>query len=117
LPALPLVVMTTFADPADAAGKAHLKRHSYKDVTVTWVPPTQRQDGTPLGMTEIAAYRVLYGPDSGKYNKTITIRDAYDTDAVLRHIPRGRTVYVAVEAVDRRGLASGPSEELTVRVD
>jgi hypothetical protein len=86
-------------------------------VTVSWIAPTQRQDGSELSMTELAGYRVHYGPSSGNYTETVTIEDPYDMDLVLSGLDTGEPVYVVVEAVDTDGLASGPSEEVSVVVN
>jgi hypothetical protein len=86
-------------------------------VTVSWIAPTQRQDGSELSMTELAGYRIHYGPSSGNYTETVTIDDPYDMDLVLSGLRTGEPVYVVVEAVDTDGLASGPSEEVSVVVN
>jgi hypothetical protein len=86
-------------------------------VTLSWIAPTQRQDGSELSMTELAGYRVHYGPSSGNYTETVTIDDPYDMDLVLSGLDTGEPVYVVVEAVDTDGLASGPSEEVSVVVN
>ncbi len=38
---------------------------STHDVTLTWASPTTNADGTPL--TDLAGYRVYFGPGSGNY--------------------------------------------------
>ncbi len=86
-------------------------------VTVFWVAPAQRQDGTPLSLSEIAGYRVLYGEAPGTYTLSLFVEGGSATEAVIPGTPPSGTVYVAVEAIDRDGLASGPSDEVSVAIE
>ena len=66
--------------------------------TLSWVPPTQNSDGSPL--TNLASYRVYYGTSSGTYPNSMTVnnpglatlrrRSAHAGDVVLRHDRRER---------------------------
>src|SRR5690606_39832230 len=42
-----------------------------ESVTLTWLPPTQNEDGSAL--TDLAGYKIRYGLAPGSYTQTITI--------------------------------------------
>lgn len=82
---------------------------------LSWSAPTERVDGTPMGLDEIAEYRVFYSVDGqptteGDY---ITIGpDATSETVTLELTPRAEdyTVSFAIVVVDTNGLVSQPSE-------
>jgi hypothetical protein len=79
-------------------------------VTLSWNPPMERADGTPIGV--LAGYRVLYGQVSRNYD-TVT---AIDNPGITRHMIEGLgsgTWYFAVTAVTADGLVSAPSQEVS----
>ena len=39
--------------------------------TLSWYPPTQNDDGSPL--TDLAGYRVYWGPEPGKWENSVTV--------------------------------------------
>lgn len=77
-------------------------------VTLSWAPPTQRTDGSPIGA--LAGYRLLYGQVSRDYDHTIRIDNPGVTRYVVERLGPG-TWYFAVQAVDSDGLVSEPSAE------
>ncbi len=86
-------------------------------VTVSWIPPVQRQDGTPLLLQEIQEYRIHYGNSPGDYTDVIIVAGGYSETTEIRDLASGERIYVAVEAVDMDGLVSGPSDEVNLLVN
>ena len=43
-------------------------------VTLSWLPPTQNTDGSPLA--DLAGYRVYWGPAPGNYPNSVTVPNA-----------------------------------------
>ena len=80
---------------------------------LTWIAPSEREDGTVLILSEIAGFRVHYGTSSGNYSDTIEINDHTTTQAVLDSIPSG-TYYVVVTTLDTDGRESIFSAEVLV---
>ena len=39
--------------------------------TLNWYPPTQNDDGSPL--TDLAGYRVYWGPEPGQWENSVTV--------------------------------------------
>ena len=77
-------------------------------VSLSWVAPTQRADGTPISVSELAGYTVHYGPSQGNYTSSIAIDDPFTTSVVVTDLPTG-TYYFALTAIDKAGLESGYS--------
>jgi Putative Ig domain len=63
--------------------------------SLSWVPPTQNVDGTPI--TDLAGYRVRYGTTSASLDKVLQIPSPTVTSAMLEALPAG-TWYFAVKA-------------------
>jgi hypothetical protein len=78
--------------------------------TVTWIPPTAREDGTILTLSEIASYKIYYSTTSGTYTTYVTVPGALTT----AQISLGAGIwYFAATAVDTGGLESAYSLEAT----
>lgn len=80
---------------------------------ISWVAPTEREDGTPISLSEIAGYRVYYGPTSGGYTGRFDILDSSANETGVSDLPPGR-YYIAVTTLDTYGLESVLSEEITI---
>ena len=100
---------------ACSGGDGGLAVTSSQAVNLTWVAPSEREDGTGLSLSEITGFRIYYGAQSGDYSNTIDIDDHTATQTVLAGIPSG-TYFVAVTAVDVDGRESQHSEEVKVTV-
>jgi hypothetical protein len=74
--------------------------------TLSWQPPTQRTDGTPL--TNLAGYHILYGDTPGNYPNEITLNNPGLTSYVVDNLPQG-TWYFVMTAVDSTGAQSDRS--------
>lgn len=83
-------------------------------VTLSWTPPTERVDGTPL--EGIAGYRILYGRDSGQYDRVDEIDSPGITRYVMENLSPG-TWYFAVAVVAADGLESAPSAEVSKQIE
>ena len=82
---------------------------------LSWVAPSEREDGTGLSPSEIAGFRVYYGVTSGDYSNIIDVDDHTATQTVLAGIPSG-TYFVAVTVVDVDGRESTYSAEVVITV-
>jgi hypothetical protein len=81
--------------------------------TLSWTPPTERVDGSPIGT--LAGYRVLYGRGSGKYDQSAEIDNPSITRYVLENLAPGNWFFaVTVRTTD--GLESAPSAEVRKRI-
>ena len=82
---------------------------------LSWVAPSEREDGTGLSPSEIAGFRIYYGAKSGDYSNAVNIDDHTATQAVLAGLPSG-TYFVAVTTVDVDGRESLYSTEVVITV-
>jgi hypothetical protein len=71
--------------------------------TVSWQPPTQREDGTPL--SNLAGYRIRYGTQPDRPSMVLDIPNGGITSAVVENLPPS-TYYFSISAYDREGLES-----------
>jgi hypothetical protein len=81
--------------------------------TLSWHPPTERVDGSPIGT--LAGYRVLYGRTPRNYRWSAEITNPSVTRFVVDNLMPGNW-YFAVTAVTADGLQSEPSAEVRKRV-
>jgi hypothetical protein len=74
--------------------------------TLSWQPPTQRTDGSPL--VDLAGYRILYGTSSSNLSNRVTLNNAGLTSYVIENLSQG-TWYFAMTAFDAAGAESDQS--------
>ena len=79
-------------------------------VTLTWTPPTENEDGTPL--TNLAGYRLRFGVQSGNYTSVINLANPGLATYVLGGLAKG-TYYVVISAYSQSGVESSYSNEAT----
>ena len=72
-------------------------------VTLRWNPPVQNEDGSRL--TDLAGYRVYWGPSEQPFLNRIDIDSPEATSYVLEDLPNGEW-HLAVSAVTERALES-----------
>ena len=83
-------------------------------LSLSWVPPSEREDNTPISMAEISGYRIYYGTTQGYYPNQIDVNGAYTNDTEISLVPG--TYYAVVTTVDTDGLESTYSEEVAVTI-
>jgi hypothetical protein len=71
--------------------------------TVTWTPPTQNTDDTPL--TDLASYRVVYGRAADALSQSATVNNAGVSSYTVDGLAQGAW-YFAVIAVNADGMES-----------
>lgn len=102
--ALPAFSITVAAAPGSSSGT----------VSLSWVPPTENSDGTPL--SNLKGYNVHYGTKSQTYSKVIDIANPGLTDYVVQNLDPG-TYYFSVSAYNSAGTESSLSGEVSTRVN
>jgi Putative Ig domain len=70
---------------------------------LTWVPPTENTDGSPL--VDLVGYRVYYGQDPNSLNQTMEITHSGLSSYLIEGLPRA-TWHFAVVAVNEWGYES-----------
>ena len=79
-------------------------------LTVDWVAPTTKADGTPL--TDLAGFRILIGTTSGTYAQTVTVPSPTTLTYTVSNLP-ANTYYAVAKAYDSSNTESGPSIEVS----
>ena len=82
-------------------------------VTLSWEPPTENTDGTPL--VNLSGYKIHYGNESGAYSTTIPVDNAGVTRYVIDGLGSG-TYYFAVTAYSASGAESDYSAEVSTTI-
>ena len=80
-----------------------VEQASKGSATLSWQPPTQRTDGTPL--VDLAGYRILYGNSPDSYSNRVTLDNAGLTSYVVENLAQG-TWYFVMTAFDASGAES-----------
>jgi hypothetical protein len=80
---------------------------------LSWTPPTQNSDGSPL--TNLAAYRVRFGTASGSYPNMATVNNPGIATFVVDQLTPA-TWHFVVTAVNADGVESGFSNAATKTV-
>jgi len=81
---------------------------------VNWTAPLEREDVTPLSLSEIAGYHVYYGTEAGDYQNQLDV----ESDLTAAQVPDllSGTYYVVVTAIDTDGRESLYSSEVVVSI-
>lgn len=77
--------------------------------TLSWLPPTQRTDNSPL--TNLAGYKIYVGTTSGDYTEVITIDNPGISEYVIENLSSGETYYFVMTSVDTNNIESAFSSE------
>ena len=72
-------------------------------VTLSWMPPTQNEDGSTL--TDLAGYEVHYGRTQGSLDQSVQVSNPSVNRFVVENLSAG-TWFFAVSSVNRQGIAS-----------
>lgn len=99
----------TLADFPTTTPKAYALMCTWPGQTsamLTWTPPTQNTDGTPL--TNLAGYRVSYGASASALVQSAQIADAAATTYTISNLTPG-TWYFGVKAYTTQGAESALS--------
>lgn len=103
-------LLITCASLSLAACGGDIEPEGTGTATLSWMPPTERADGSPL--EKLSGYRIVYGPASRSYDHSIFLPNAVQTRYIVEGLTDG-TWYFAVRAIDNQGLESAPSTEVS----
>jgi hypothetical protein len=82
-------------------------------VTLTWTPPTQNTDGSPLN--NLAGYKIYWGTSAGSYSKSVTVYNPGLATYVVEQLTPAQW-YFAVTAFSASGAESGYSNVASKRI-
>jgi hypothetical protein len=78
--------------------------------TLSWTPPTQNLDGSPL--TDLAGYKMYYGNEPGNYHTSIRIDNPGITIYVVENLTPN-IYYFVLTAINSSGVESQISNEVS----
>ncbi|MFA7386480.1 MAG: putative Ig domain-containing protein [Thiohalobacteraceae bacterium] len=76
-----------------------------RDVTLGWVAPATRADGSALSLSQIASFRIRYGTSAGNYTSSVNVSDPSATTHTIQGMAPA-TYYFVVTAIDVDGQES-----------
>jgi Putative Ig domain len=82
-------------------------------VTLSWEPPTENTDGTPL--LNLSGYKIHYGNVAGEYSTTVPVTNPGITRYVIEGLGSG-TYFFAVTAYSANGVESEFSAEVSTTI-
>jgi hypothetical protein len=82
--------------------------------TLSWAPPTQNTDGSPL--VDLAGYMIYWGSAPGTYTHSARLPNAGLTSYVVENLASDTIYYFATTAYNGRGLESGFSNEAALAI-
>jgi hypothetical protein len=82
-------------------------------ISLSWQPPTQREDGSAL--TDLAGYKVYWGTIPDSYQNSVSISNIGVVNYVIEPLAPG-TYYVAATALDSNGVESGYSTPVSATI-
>lgn len=84
-----------------------------KAPVLVWEPPKIRLDGSPLHLSELRGYRILYGLNRQQLDQKVEINDPYTTQFELSGL-QGSTYFFAIQAIDELDNESSLSDVIKV---
>ena len=79
-------------------------------VTLSWIPPTENEDGTPL--VDLAGYRVYWGQSPGTHTEVVNFDNPGLSRVVIDNVPPGTYEFVAT-SLNGAGVESRFSNAIT----
>jgi len=74
-------------------------------LSLSWVAPVARADGTPLSLADIDGYHIYYGNKPGSYPYRVKVKDGTVQRATLKNLASG-TYYIVMTTYDVHGRES-----------
>jgi hypothetical protein len=77
-------------------------------LSLSWVAPVARADGTPLSLADIDGFHIYYGKKPGSYPYRVKVTDGTAQRATLKNLASG-TYYIVMTTYDVHGRESSHS--------
>ncbi len=107
------VVISACGGGGGGIGSVTVNQVGIGSATLSWMPPTQNSDGSPL--TDLAGYKIYYGNESGDYQTIIQLDNPGITIFVIENLTPN-TYYFVITAFNRIGNESDFSNEMSRQV-
>lgn len=107
---LTLLLAVSISACGSGGGSLNEKQFGLGSATLSWTPPTQNLDGSPL--TDLAGYKIYYGKTPGNYDSKIHIENPGLTIYVVDYLTPG-TYYFVLTAINSSNVESRFSNEVS----
>jgi hypothetical protein len=77
-------------------------------LSLSWIAPVARADGTPLSLADIDGFHIYYGNKPGSYPYRVKVNDSTAQRATLKNLASG-TYYIVMTTYDVHGRESSHS--------
>ena len=102
---------------SDSNSSASESSNSYdvRDIGLSWVAPSERENNQPMSLAEIAGYKIYYGPTPNQYNNSVNIKDGSADGYTFRGLRAG-TYFFSLTTYDTDGRESQRSQPVKIAV-
>ncbi len=107
---LALFLVLSISACGSGGGSVSQEQYGLGSATLSWTPPTQNLDGSPL--IDLTGYKIYYGNKPGNYRSSIHIDNPGLTIYVVEHLTPN-TYYFVLTAVNSSGAESRFSNEVS----
>jgi len=108
-----VLVVATFMAGCQGDGSSFANTAT-TNITLSWYPPTDNTDGTPL--TSLGGYKIYYGTNPQEYSNSIAVSNPGLTTYVIDSLTVGATYYFAVTTVSQAGVESSLSPQVVATI-
>jgi len=86
------------------------------NIKLSWVAPAEREDNSPISLSEIAGFKVYYGTTQGLYPNSVIINDGSAVGHTFTSLPMKGIYYFSVTTLDTEGRESQHSPEVVITI-
>lgn len=90
-----------------------------QSATLSWLAPAERVDGDQISPSDLVSYTIRYGKDSNNLDQSVVVDDISGQTTIsytIENLDAG-TWYFSVQAQDRIGLVSEPSDVVSKTIE
>jgi hypothetical protein len=99
---------TSGATTSSSSTSSQSSTNATASLSLNWVAPVARADGTPLSLADIDGYHIYYGNEDGSYPNRVKVADGTTQRVTLKDLVSG-TYYIVMTTYDVDGRESGYS--------
>jgi hypothetical protein len=99
---------TSGATTSSSSTSRQSSTNATASLSLNWVAPVARADGTPLSLADIDGYHIYYGNKAGSYPNRVKVTDGTTQRVTLKDLASG-TYYIVMTTYDVDGRESGHS--------
>ncbi len=113
----PLIFMAFLISAcSDGSSDSQLGSIPKTQVNLSWLSPTEDEDGTGLLEGEITGFNIYYGTEIGHYTSSVYVEKSELNSFVLSSLPEGK-YYFAMKSILDTGEESGFSDEYYINTE